>query len=176
MQCIPLSGYCDFRADCANNVDEHLCYDVREQFDSKVRTPGSPVIVILNHLNNKIMKRVTRRTVQQWGAPCPGTHFICPGIHLCLPVVARCNGVNDCPGQEDEVGCDSYTCPGRSSIMWLVLVGCLTSQQHASVSQGRICSDNFTCCHTEIEVADQLSISPSHSILTPGQPVPALTL
>ena len=38
---------------------------------------------------------------------------------------------------------------------WLLLVGCLTSQQHASVSQGRICSDNFMCCHTEIEVADQ---------------------
>ena len=39
---------------------------------------------------------------------------------------------------------------------WLVgwLVGCLTSQQHASVSQRRICSDYFTCCHTEIEVAD----------------------
>ena len=36
-----------------------------------------------------------------------------------------------------------------------LLVGCLTSQQHASVSQGRICSDNFTCCHTEIEGADQ---------------------
>ena len=35
------------------------------------------------------------------------------------------------------------------------MVGCLTSQQHASVSQGRICTDNFTCCHTEIEVADQ---------------------
>ena len=34
-----------------------------------------------------------------------------------------------------------------------LLVGCLTSQQQASVSQGRICSDNFTCCHTEIEVA-----------------------
>ena len=34
------------------------------------------------------------------------------------------------------------------------LVGCLTPQQHASVSQGRICSDNLTCCHTEIEVAD----------------------
>ena len=39
---------------------------------------------------------------------------------------------------------------------WLVgwLIGCLTSQQHDSVSQGRICSDNFTSCHTEIEVAD----------------------
>ena len=36
-----------------------------------------------------------------------------------------------------------------------LLVGCLTSQQHASVSQRRICSDNFTCCHTEIQVADQ---------------------
>ena len=35
-----------------------------------------------------------------------------------------------------------------------LFVGCLTSQQHASVSQGRICTDNFTCCHTEIEVAD----------------------
>ena len=36
------------------------------------------------------------------------------------------------------------------------LVGCLTSQQHASVSQGRICTDKFTSCHTEIEVADQI--------------------
>ena len=36
-----------------------------------------------------------------------------------------------------------------------LFVGCLTSQQQASVSQGQICSDNFTCCHTEIEVADQ---------------------
>ena len=36
-----------------------------------------------------------------------------------------------------------------------LFVGCLTSKQQASVSQGRICSDNLTCCHTEIEVADQ---------------------
>ena len=35
------------------------------------------------------------------------------------------------------------------------LLACLTSQQHASVSQGRICSDKFTCCHTEIEAANQ---------------------
>ena len=34
-------------------------------------------------------------------------------------------------------------------------VGYLAPQQHASVSQGRICTDNCTCCHTEIEVADQ---------------------
>ena len=60
------------------------------------------------------------------------------------------------------------------------LVGCLTSQQQASVSQGRICSDNFTCCHTEIEVADQTfyltqsqytdtgPTSPSADPVTPG--------
>ena len=42
----------------------------------------------------------------------------------------------------------------RAREMFCLLVGCLTSQQHASVSQGRICTDNFTCCHTETEVAD----------------------
>ena len=61
-----------------------------------------------------------------------------------------------------------------------MLVGCLTSQQQASVSQGRICSDNFTCCHTEIEAADQTfhltqshytdtrPTSPSADPITPG--------
>ena len=61
-----------------------------------------------------------------------------------------------------------------------LLVGCLTSQQHASVSQGRICSDNFTCCHTEIEAANQTfhltqsqytdtgPTSPSADPITPG--------
>ena len=63
-------------------------------------------------------------------------------------------------------------------VCWLV--GCLTSQQQDSVSQGRICSDNFTCCHTEIEVADQTlyltqsqytdtgPTSPSADPITPG--------
>ena len=61
-----------------------------------------------------------------------------------------------------------------------LLVGCLTSQQQASVSQGRICSDNFTCSHTEIEAADQTfyltqsqytdtgPTSPSADPITPG--------
>ena len=60
------------------------------------------------------------------------------------------------------------------------LLACLTYQQYASVSQGRICSDNFTCCHTEIEVADKTfyltqsqytdtgPISPSADRIMPG--------
>ena len=62
----------------------------------------------------------------------------------------------------------------------LLFVGCLTYQQHASVSQGRICTDNFTCCHTEIKAADQAfhltqsqytdngPTSPSADPITPG--------
>ena len=38
---------------------------------------------------------------------------------------------------------------------FLSLACCLTSQQHVSVSRGRICSNRCTCCHTEIEFADQ---------------------
>ena len=61
-----------------------------------------------------------------------------------------------------------------------LLVGWLLNvQQHASVSQGRICSDKLTRCHIETEVADQLlSTSPSRRtcILTPGRPVLRLTL
>ena len=61
-----------------------------------------------------------------------------------------------------------------------LFVGCLTSQQQASVSKGRICSDSCTCCHTEIEVADQTfyltqsqytdtgPTSPSADPITPG--------
>ena len=65
--------------------------------------------------------------------------------------------------------------PVTPGVGWLV--GCLTSQQHASVSQGRICSDSCTCCHTEIQATDQTcSTSLSYSILTPGRPVTALTL
>ena len=72
--------------------------------------------------------------------------------------------------------------PGRLRVRVGVclFVGCLTSQQQASVSQGRICSDNFTCCHTEIEVADPTfyltqsqytdtgPTSPSADPITPG--------
>ena len=71
--------------------------------------------------------------------------------------------------QRDSTACQS-----------VLLVACLTSQQQASVSQGRICSDNLTCCHTEIQVADPTfyltqsqytdtgPTSPSANPITPG--------
>ena len=45
--------------------------------------------------------------------------------------------------------------PVQGCLVRVGLLACLTTQQHASVSQGRICSDSCTCCHTEIDVADQ---------------------
>ena len=53
--------------------------------------------------------------------------------------------------------------------MLLLFVGCLMSQQQASESQGRICSDNCTCCHTEIAVADQtvFLIQPQYTDIGP---------
>ena len=82
-----------------------------------------------------------------------------------------CHSVMTSGRQRPDGGCTRNVC---------LLVGCLTSLQQASVSQGRICSDNFTCCHTEIEVADQTfyltqsqytntgPTSPSVDPITPG--------
>ena len=41
-----------------------------------------------------------------------------------------------------------------------LFVVCLTSQQHACVSQGRIRSENSTCCHTEQKQQHQRKLQP----------------
>ena len=61
----------------------------------------------------------------------------------------------------------------RSSITkkgCLLFVGCLMSQQHASVSQGQICRDNFTCCHTEQEVATFYLTQSQYTDIGPASP------
>ena len=79
--------------------------------------------------------------------------------------------------QPYEEVCARY-CVRKRGWGWVdsLLIDCLMSQQHACASLGQICSDNCTCCHTEMEVADQTSTSPSHSMLTLGRSVPAETL
>ena len=84
---------------------------------------------------------------------------------------SRCSDGNRTDNENDTLVKFRFVC---------LLVGCLTSQQQASVSQGRICEDNFTCCHTEIEVADPTfyltqsqytdtgPTSPSADPITPG--------
>ena len=64
----------------------------------------------------------------------------------------RVNGSDESLGQCTEMMGNRTNNHVREPCLF---VGCLTSQQHASISQRRICSDKFTYCHTEIEVADQ---------------------
>ena len=85
------------------------------------------------------------------------------------------------PSQPATVSRDLATLlMNKHDLVLFCFVGCLTSQQHASVFQGRICSDKFTCCHTEIQVEDQTfhltqpqytdtgPTSPSADPITPG--------
>ena len=60
--------------------------------------------------------------------------------------------------ETQQYACHECHCASKIKVrggVGCLLVGYLTSQQHANISQGPICSVNFTCCHTEIEVADQ---------------------
>ena len=115
---------------------------------------------------------------------------LCKGIVIVYLLVGRilCKGIVIVYSLVGRTPCKGivivYLWVGRTLCKGIVivylLVGCLTSQQHASVSQGRICTDNFTCCHTEIEVADPTfyltqsqytdtgPTSPSTDPITPG--------
>ena len=70
------------------------------------------------------------------------TVFVSAHLPLFFPLSHFCGSVY-------VWACQIGLCP------WGGVFSCLTSQQHASVSQGRIWEGSCTCCHTEIEVADQ---------------------
>ena len=95
----------------------------------------------------------------------------------CLPTMEEL----DTEPTLEETAWPPARAPGSHGILTVcLLVGCLTPKQQASVSQGRICLDNFACRHTEIEVADQTfyltqsqytdtgPTSPSADPITPG--------
>ena len=54
-----------------------------------------------------------------------------------------------------------------------MFAGCLTSQQHANISQGQTCPNKFMCCSLRWILQIELSTTSSHSILTPGKPIPS---
>ena len=138
-----------------------------------VRTPLSPDARVPGQGSGSTKTRLITLSADQ-----------CLLVFLALLAPARsCRVSSGCPGSPDSL---ALFCKlllrdfARLSCNCCLLVGCLTSQQHASVSQGRICSDNFTCCHTEIEVADPTfyltqsqytdtgPTSPSADPITPG--------
>ena len=78
----------------------------------KERPSLSPPIIVEFERTGDITTRSLLPGTDSVDIVCPETHFWCLDKTLCLPVYVRCNGVNDCPGHEDEEGCDVYMCPG----------------------------------------------------------------
>ena len=86
--------------------------------------------------------------------------------------VARHSKTTDPLAAATEGICSALKMRGKSCCYWLL-------QQRNSVSHGGIRGDNCTCCHTVVAALTlqiKLAISSGHWILTPGQPVLALTL
>ena len=73
-----------------------------------------------------------------------GSSCLRGGLEMALPVLEVA-----LPVLEEDGNVDRYTIfPAvEMTDIGLLFVGCLKSQQHASVFQGRTCSDKFTCCH-----------------------------
>ena len=101
-------SHCDGTMLCVDGSDFHRCpfYVVQDKHQGDI-----PMIIDFEP------KGIINRQSLPAGrgssdSACPETHFWCPDKDYCLPVYVRCNGVNDCPGHEDEEGCDTYTCPG----------------------------------------------------------------
>ena len=89
--------------------------------------------------------------------PCPAA---APGSRQYSYQSGSAQVVQPAPGQNTKQGRHLSRLPllpghtHLTSEIVCLLVARLMSQQHASVSQGRICTDKFTCCHIEIETAD----------------------
>ena len=103
MQCLSRLWLCDDELHCMDGSDE-IC----QLFSRRQLTYPPPKVVLFQTITDPYPKYKTMKDT----ITCPETHFQCPVNGYCLPVYVRCNGVNDCPGREDEAGCDSYTCPG----------------------------------------------------------------
>ena len=109
-QCIALreprfTVKCDRVIDCYDGSDEAMCSYLR--FDYEPLVTHSSVRIDFDH------SYALRSRVLDEPDSCPDTHFNCLGqFKYCLPVYVRCNGYYDCQLQEDESGCENYTCPG----------------------------------------------------------------
>ena len=58
----------------------------------------------------------------------------------------------------------------------VVVASCSKSQQNAKCTSKTDLPDHCACCTLGQKPQIKLTVSPSHSILTPGQPAPALIL
>ena len=134
LQCIPWDKQCDGNEDCKNGDDEQFCYyrDAGQSIN-----PRSHV-----YLEEGILRVAT-------DFPCKETAFQCTGIELCLSYELRCNGVYDCPGKEDETGCQScqdfYRCRGSQVCLHPLSVCDEYSRVQCPLGDDELLCDSSTC-------------------------------
>ena len=114
LQCVLQKAECDHAIDCLDGTDESRCFS---PFRYKgLSTHGQIVnFDLYGKMNLTIINSTTTGSsvpIRTTRLQCPHTHFQCPEDDHCLPVFVLCNGVWDCPGKEDEDGCEEYRCPG----------------------------------------------------------------
>ena len=119
------------------------------------------------HCDNILCRQKSVSCVQEKSSKEIILHFICTSPFMQMTCVYTVCAEDK--GNRDRRVVDVYSC---------LFVGYLTSQQHASISQGWICTDNFTCCHTVLEVADQTSYltQSQYADTGPASPSADLTL
>ncbi|XP_076438267.1 uncharacterized protein LOC143277369 [Babylonia areolata] len=107
-QCVSLKQVCDKLVNCETGRDELYC-DSQPTQSIKIifNLTRPPALVSFDRPGSFSLIALPGNTTQ-----CPDSHFRCPGNGYCLPVYTRCNGMTDCPGHEDEAGCDEFTCKG----------------------------------------------------------------
>ena len=101
-------SHCDDTMLCVDGSDFRRC----PFYEVQARRQGDIPMIIDFEPKGLISRRPLPPDRGSRDSACPETHFWCPDKDYCLPVYVRCNDVNDCPGHEDEEGCDTYTCPG----------------------------------------------------------------
>jgi hypothetical protein len=108
-QCYSYAERCDSVVDCVSGGGEKECRHLWRNYTYVMQPPAHIFF------NREAMQKFAPINTSDKQNPCLDTHFQCPGDGYCLPVYFRCNGIVDCPGREDEVGCDvpeEVTCPG----------------------------------------------------------------
>ena len=141
LQCVPKSLHCNGVEDCLNAADEQDCGLSRTRMGAS--SPPPAIVDFTGTGTFTVRPLVTGHLSDPEADPCPETHFRCPEEEgYCLPVFVRCNKVNDCPGHEDEAGCDVYQCPG--------FYRCRGSQ--VCVHPDHMCDDVFHCPQRDDEL------------------------
>ena len=103
---------CDGFTQCTDGWDEHSCPPTPTRHHTPLPPPALVTFPSSGHIRLTSLPPSPNMTSLHTQTSCPDTHFLCSKDGYCLPLFVRCNGVADCPLNQDESSCDTFTCPG----------------------------------------------------------------